>query len=202
MSKKPQPEVRRGRAGILAPNERSAASIALGKHGNPEMISAATALWLADLEAGEPHAGRYSRVRDALTREAQCSHDAAEDAIRGMRSYNAERYMAEMPFKVAEISQQLQRIADASELEEPAAAVSALREIGKLNGLYAARKIEIVPPGDSAPDVQAQLRAMVDVLSPAGRIALDVVLSELDAAKSAGRLSLPSPAIDVDTGEN
>ncbi len=172
------------------------ASAALSKYGNADLIQAALEAWMDDIDSGAPTRSRYTRVRDRLVREQRCSHDAAEDAIRGGRRYNADTFASELTVRVAEISDQLQRIADDNQQNEPATAVAALRELGKLNGLYAAKQVRVEHA--EAPTVQTQLRAVLDVLSPQARAGLELALGEIEAAKANGRLALAEAVADAE----
>lgn len=185
MPKRPK-QIVKNRQGKLEVNRHAVAGRGIRQYGNPELIEHALRFWLEDVEEGTPFRGRYNRVRERIVTSLGASHDAAEDAIRGARSYTADKFAEELPVRVAEISDQLQRIADNAEAVEPAAAVAALRELGKLNGLYAPKKIEVSP--EAAP---LDLAVLVAVLDAEGRAALDVVIGQYEAARAAGKLQLP-----------
>jgi len=154
----------------------------------------ALSLEMADIEAGRPTKGRYSRVRKAIMERTICSHDEAERAIARGKIYMAEKFIAELPTKRAEACRQLQRIADDNEQSQPLAAVAALREQSRILGLHAPKKIEL----SQADRETLDLRAVIECLDETGRAALDVVLAQIEAAKAAGRLALPPPDAPVD----
>ncbi len=163
----------------------------LRHYGNPELIQLAISEWAKDIESGLAHRGRYCRVRDAITMTARCSHDAAEDAIRDGRAYNADFFARELKFRVVEMCDQLQRIADANEIENPTAAVTALKTVAQLAGLDAPIKVDVQHTGGPSP--QDQLRSMLECLDDRDRSDLERILGNLEIARAAGKLALALP---------
>lgn len=173
------------------PRTRLAGALQLG---NSDIVAWTNEAYLADVEDGGTTRMRYSRVRDVTIKHFGCSRSTAERAMRDaelLRAADAER---RRPTLQARVLDQLHRIADRHEEDDPQAAVGALREVSRIGGLYAPRKLE-VEHGLAPP---LQLQAIVDILSPAGLAALNVVLGEIEAAKQAGQLkALPAPAVEI-----
>lgn len=192
MPRKPRPTRYRDQRRV--PNEMHAAAGGALLAQNAILAAAAVDLEHADVASGQPLRMRYSRVRAALVKKYHCSVAAAERAIAEGKVLRMESWLAELPTKRAELSLQLQRIADAHESEEPQAAVAAIREMARLNGLYAPKQLKVT----HGVELPLQLDAILGVLSPRGHAALAIVMEEIEAAKSAGRLALPAPAADED----
>lgn len=195
MPLKPRP-TRVTRQGEVVPNEHATAAGKALQYSNVLLAMRAIELEHEDIASGNKMLNRYVRVRDRLISTMGCSKASAERAIREGKLIRTNRFLAELPQKGAELSIQLQRIADRHEEDEPAAAVAAIREIARINGLHAPKELTITQ-GDRG--VVDDLRAVMDCLSERGRAALDIVLDELEEAKSSGRLALPDP--DVIEGE-
>jgi hypothetical protein len=204
MPKKPPP-TRRADTGDKhrVPNEMARAADGALMERSAERMHWAIDFHLKDIESGQRTKGRYSRTRDALMERFGCCDREADRAIARAKIYLAEKFVHELPTKRAEVCQQLQRIADNSEESDPMAAVVALRELAKIVGLHAPMQLELSQRQQQ--DQEIDLRATIDCLDEAGRAALDVVLAQVEAAKSAGRLALPpadSDVIDVEPVES
>jgi hypothetical protein len=174
-------------------------------YGNPEHIQFAVDFDRRDRARRRPQAGRYGRTVEAIVKQFRCSESHAKRAIAAIRAYRMDVLADQLPGMVADLVEQWQEIADdAREAGEFTPAVAALREIGKVAGVYAPVKVE--HEHDAGPTLQMQLAALIDVLSPAGQAALELVLTEFEAAKAAGRLLLPAPeelaSADDDDDEN
>ncbi len=76
---------------------------------------------------------------------------------------------------------------DARKAGQYAAAVAAVREIGKLHGAYEPDKVTVVP------HESLELGAIISVLNEVEKAALDVVLEGIERAKATGRLPLALP---------
>lgn len=140
----------------------------------------------ADIEARLPTENRWIRVRDKIMAQYQCSESSAERSIREAKIYLSEQFERDLPTKRAEMCTQLQRIADEQEREQPQAAVSALRELSKILGLYAPKKLEVTH--GATPELALQLDAILGVLTAPELAALDVVLAGIERAKREGQL--------------
>jgi hypothetical protein len=100
------------------------------------------------------------------------------------RIAEAQRLIAEeaervRPYLKARETARLDRIADKAEDKgEYQAAVAASREIGKLHGLHAAKKIHV-----TTVSVAIEISAVLEVLDARGLAALDVVLEQVEAPR-------------------
>lgn len=181
----------RGRAALprnaRVPNELHTAAGGALLCSNAKLAAAAVDLEVQDAAEGNTLAGRYSRVRTQLMKLYGCSHPTAERAIAEGKVIFLERWRADLPEKRDRLALQLQAIADAHQAEQPQAAIAALREIGRLHGLYAPIKVGVTHGAEPA----LQLDAILGVLDSAGHAALQVVLAQIEAAKTQGRLALP-----------
>lgn len=198
MPRKPHPTVK-DRQGRTVPNRAAGGgglvhaprARGLRHYGNPEHIRFAVDFDQRDRTRRKPQAGRYGRTVEAIVKQFRCSESHAKRAIAAMRAYRMDVLADQLPGMVADLVEQWQEIADdARAAGEFTPAVAALREIGKVAGVYAPMKVE--HEHDAAPTLQLQLAALIDVLSPAGQAALELVLTEFEAAKAAGRLMLPA----------
>jgi hypothetical protein len=144
----------------------------------------------ADIEAKRPTEGRYTRVRDAIMKEFVCSMSSAEVSIRDAKIHMSEQFERELPTKRAEMCAQLQRIADAQEEAAPLASVAALRELSKIIGLHAPKKLEVTH--GASPELALQLDAILAALNEPELAALRIVLAGIERAKAEGRLALPA----------
>lgn len=195
MPRKPKPTRRRDRRAAppdsnQVPNEMHTAAGGALLASNARLAAAAVDLEIADSAEGNPLAGRYTRVRTALMKVHGCSKPSAERAIAEGKVIFLERWRADLPEKRDRLALQLQAIADAHQAERPHAAIAALREIGRLHGLYAPIKIADARGTEAA----LQLDAILGILDDDGRAALEVLQAQIDRAKSEGRLALPPPA--------
>lgn len=160
--------------------------------GNPsfERRDFALQFMLEDAQAGNSADGRYTRTLVAIMERFQCSRSEGVRAIRRGRVHMAKRFHKELPLQRAETCMQLQRIADKHEDSDPKAAVSALRTKAQIIGLFEPIKVEVEHGGHV--DVGIQIDAALEVLDERGRAALDLVMAQLAAAESAGKLALPA----------
>lgn len=192
MPRKPRPT--RHRDDRRVPNEHYTAAGGALLARNAVLAAAAVDLELADVAAGQPLRMRYSRVRAALVKKYKCSCSVAERAIADGKVIRLQQWHADLPNKRADLAIRLERIAEAHEDGEPTAAVAAIREIARLYGLYAAKQLKVT----HGVELPLQLDAILGVLSPRGHAALAIVMEEIEAAKTAGRLALAAPAADED----
>lgn len=151
---------------------------------NPQRRNFAIDALHADIEAKRPTENRFVRVRDEIMAHFQCSRASAERTIREAKLYLAEQFERELPTKRAEMCAQLQRIADAQEEEHPVASVAALRELSKILGFYAPKKLEVMH--GASPELALQLDAILAVLNGPELAALDIVLAGIERAKREG----------------
>lgn len=195
MPRKPKPTRLRDQRAVRpprrarVPNEMYTAASGALLAQNAILAAAAVDYELQDAVEGNPLRKRYSRVRDLLMKRHGCSRTSAERAIAEGKVLRMERWIdKELPNKRAELSLQLQRIADAHEDEEPSAAVAALREIGRLNGLYAPSQLKVT----HGAELPLQLDAILAILDEKGHAALAVIQEQIERAKAEGRLALPA----------
>lgn len=161
--------------------------------GNPARVAFAQDSLL------ERSSGRTVKL---LIERFEISRATAERDIATARRLIAETAERQRPQIRAMETARLERVADAAEQladkatatgEYAAAAASmrsviaASREIGRLNGAYAPDQIVMQ---STTMELPLQIDAILDVLSDAGRAALDVVMAEIEAAKADGRLKL------------
>lgn len=190
MPKKPRPTRLKDLRKVRVPNEMHSVAGGALLAQSPVLAAAAVDLEIADVSKGSPLKGRYSRIRTALMKKFGCSSAHAERAIALGKAIRMEQWLADLPSKRAELSIWLERIATAHEDDEPSAAIAAIREIARLNGLYAPKQFKVT----HGVDLPLQLDAILEVLDERGHAALAVVMEQIEAAKAAGRLALPAPA--------
>lgn len=100
--------------------------------------------------------------------------------------------VAERPAVRAMATQQFKSIAVAARAAgQYGPAVAAWREIGRLHGAYEPDVLKIVPAES------LELGAIIGVLSPAGKAALDTLLEDIERARADGQL----PALEAAAGE-
>ena len=156
---------------------------------NGEMSAHANEVYLLDVEdTGTTQAGRYTRVLNALVSRYHCSARTARRAMQDAEILRAEEAAERLPYLAARVTEQLQRIADREEDRDGLVAVAALREICKIGGLYAPKKVEITDPAPV--DFEFQIDAILGVLDENGQAAMRVVLAQMYAAEADGRLAL------------
>jgi hypothetical protein len=203
---KPKPTVK-NRAGQVVPNRAAGGgelahaprARGLRYYGNPEHIRYALDLDVQERKASMSQAGRYSRTVEALMSRFGCSASHAKRAIAAMRAYRMDALADKLPGIAADLVEQWQEIADKAQAAgEYTPAVAALREIGKVAGVYAPKEVKVTHV--AAEGLSFQLDAILGILSEErGRPALRIVLEEIEAAKADGRLALPAP--EDETGE-
>jgi hypothetical protein len=139
-----------------------------------------------------------NKTRDMLMETFGISRATAWRRIAEAQRLIAEDAEQERPYLRARETARLNRIADkAEDGGEYHSAVAASREIGKLHGLHAAKKIQV-----TTVSVAIEISAVLEVLDARGLAALDVVLEQVEAAKAAGLLKAPEPEpIDVSGDE-
>lgn len=189
MPPKPKP-TRVTRTGNVVPNEAATAAGGALMDRNFIQRDFAIETLLADIEARHPAVNRYVRVRDAIEKRFGCSRSSAERVIRLAKLHLAERFAEELPTRRAEICEQLQRIADEQEMEQPMAAIAALREIATIVGLHAPKRLDVTV--DITPEQRASIEALK--MTPHERRAR---LEELRM-----RAALAPPVIDVELAED
>lgn len=150
--------------------------------GNADYVAIANEIYWDDIERQKPAWGRWSRVNKALMARVGCSVSTASRAMRDAELLRAADATEQLPMLRHRVMEQLHRIADKQEDEQPLAAVRALSEIASIGGLYAPQKIEVVP------SEALELEAIIRVISPRGKAALDVLLEEIEVARSQGLL--------------
>lgn len=194
MPRKP-PAFRRLPDGTLVPNEEATAVHNALQERSVERRNYAIQVYFDDIKAGLTTKGRYSRVRDQIVERFKCSLSEGERAIRAARLYLAKRFDDELPMQRAETVEQLQRIADEQERENPQAAVAALRTKAQIVGLFAPQKVEVTH--GTTPQLAEQLDLLINAFNDAERAALDIVLIGIERVKAAG-LVLPAGESEED----
>lgn len=138
-------------------------------------------------------------VVDELIKQFGVNAQTARNDIADARELLISDSIAERPAIRALATAQLKQIAmEARAAGDYGPAVSAWREIGRLHGAYEPDKITVVP------SEALELGAIIGVLSPAGKAALDVLLEDIERARSAGQLPAAggtSGAIDAEIVE-
>lgn len=150
--------------------------------GNADIVAWVSECYLQDIVDGRTTRCRFTRVMAATIARFNCSRSTAMRAYRDaelLRFADAESRRPQLRDRVEE---QLQRIADREEEREPMASIAALREVARIGGLYAPQTITIVP------NEQLDLEKIVSVLGPSGKAALDVLLEDIERARSQGLL--------------
>jgi hypothetical protein len=201
MPRKPRP-TKRGNKGKEIPNPKYAGPYAdvpsaygIRHNGNPEHVAFAIDFQAKDRAAKNPYGGLYTRTVEALVKEFHCSVSTAFKALAALRVIRVAVMVDKIPGYAADLIEQWQEIADeAQQAKDFGPAVAALREVAKVTGVYAPKKIEV--EHTAGPTVQTQLRSILDVLSPQGRAGLELALAELEQARLSGRLVLAPPADD------
>jgi hypothetical protein len=176
-------------------------------NGNPITRNPARVVFAAELL----RANNY-----AITRDAICSRWGVHKAT-AERDIRAAKQLIALETDFVEVrageTKRNERIADKAEAladraaakgEHAAAAtlhkaaIAASREVSKLNGAYAPKQIEV--HHSTGGDLPYQLDAILAILDDDGIAAMRVVIGQIEAAKSSGRLALPeeSPASTED----
>lgn len=126
-------------------------------------------------------------VADLMTQFGIARTAACSD-IRAAREQLMADAAAERPAIRAMATLQFKEIANlARQARQYTAAVAAWREIARLHGAYEPDKITIVPSD------ALELGAIIGVLSPSGKAALDVLLEDIERARAAGQLPPREP---------
>lgn len=127
----------------------------------------------------------YSATRDALMKQFGISKATAERDIADAKVLIAEQAEKRRPYLGADWTQRLTRVADKAEDKgEYQAVVSASREVAKINGLYAEKKIKIT----NTTTVSMQVFTVVGILDAEGLAALEIVQRQIESARAQGLL--------------
>jgi len=137
------------------------------------------------------------KIVDGLRTTYGVSQECAETDLLAARDQLIASAVAERPAIRAMATLQFKELAiKAAAARQYTAAVAAWREIGKLHGAYEPDKITIVP------NESFDLGAIISVLSPSGKAALDVLLEDIERARHAGDLPPRDPeAIEAEIVE-
>lgn len=131
----------------------------------------------------------YSEVLAAIVERFKVHPRTAGKDVTEADRRNAEIADRDIPKLLARNAQRLDALADqAEEAGKVADAVAALREFHRIHGMHAAKKVHVSAEINVAIDVNA----VVGILSERGLEALDVLMSEIEAAKARGELVPPA----------
>ncbi len=134
----------------------------------------------------------YSEVRTALLHHFKVHKTTAEHDIAEAKRRNELVTEKKIPQLIAESDVVLDVITDlAIEEGKYNDAVAARRELHRIHGMHAAKKVHV----SADINVTLDINAMVAVLSDAGRAAYELVLSEIDAAIARGELGRAQPPL-------
>lgn len=142
----------------------------------------------------------YSEVRNAMVEHFGIHRATAEKDIAEAKRRNDELTNKQIPELIARSSQRLDMIADlAVESGKYTDAVQAMREFHRIHGMHAAKKIQV---SGQVVNVALDIHMVVGVLDEAGLAALEVVLGQIEAAKSRGELQIAAPADETEDDED
>jgi hypothetical protein len=168
-------------------------------YGTVEHIEYAIDFEREDRESGTQSTLRYNRTYKAIMKRFRCSESAAKRAIAAARAWRMDLMADRLPTITADLIDQLHEVADRAMFRgkpgDYGAAVAALREIGKIAGVYAPIKVEVEHTGHI--EVALEIDATLSVLNEEDHAALRKIAEKIETARIAGLL----PALVEDDEE-
>ncbi len=139
----------------------------------------------------------YSTARDLVMAKFKVSKATAERDIAQADALIADDAAVERPMLRIIETRRLQRVAAKAETDKQYSAVASLsREVAKINGLHAPKKIEV----SQKVTVSMRITSLVGVLDARGIAALEIVQEQIEAARQRGVLPVATEG-DRDDGD-